>query len=127
MKCRLTSLLGIFVNIGINFFLIPQLHARGAAIASLSTQTIVAISQIYLAFRALHIPLRKKICLSCVFYITLLIPIAYGVSYYWDEKVWVALLIGGVLSFILAFFTQLLPFSFIRELVVDKLKQPKSK
>lgn len=124
---NITSLLGIFVNIGINFFLIPHLHARGAAIASLSTQTIVAISQIYLAFRALHIPLRKKIWLSCVFYITLLIPIAYGVAYYWDEKVWVALLIGGVLSFILAFFTQLLPFSFIRELVVDKLKQPKSK
>jgi O-antigen/teichoic acid export membrane protein len=124
---NITSLLGILVNVGINFFLIPHLHARGAAIASLSTQSVVAISQIYLAFKALHIPVRKKICLSSIFYTTLLIPIAYGVSWYWDEKVWVALLISGVLSFILAFFTQLLPFSFIRELVVDKLKQPKSK
>lgn len=123
---NITSLLGILVNVGINFFLIPQMQARGAAIASLSTQLVVATSQIYLAFRVLNIPFRRKIWGGGLLYVLLLVPMIYGVTYIWGEKVWVALLLGGGLSIILAFFTRLLPFSFLKELVVEKLKQPKS-
>jgi len=39
---------GIVINIGLNFMLIPSMKAEGAAIASIITQFVVAIIQVFL-------------------------------------------------------------------------------
>ena len=45
---NIMALTGILINIGLNILLIPQLKAEGAAIASLSTQVVTALIQVFL-------------------------------------------------------------------------------
>lgn len=73
-KLNLTAIVGIFVNILVNFLLIPRLEAQGAAIASLSTQSVVSLLQFIIAMRELHIPLRTLPWVSCFVFTAILIP-----------------------------------------------------
>ncbi|PJC63181.1 MAG: hypothetical protein CO022_00605, partial [Flavobacteriales bacterium CG_4_9_14_0_2_um_filter_32_27] len=43
------ALIGLVINIGLNGFLIPEYKALGAAYASLITQCIIIIGQLYLS------------------------------------------------------------------------------
>lgn len=71
---NITAIVGICVNILVNVILIPHLQARGAAIASLSTQSVVSLLQFIIALRELHVPFRSLPWLSCLAFIALLIP-----------------------------------------------------
>ncbi len=75
--CRLniTALIGIGVNILVNLLLIPHLQARGAAIASLCTQSVVSLLQFLIAMHEMHLPLRKLPWISCLLFILFLIPL----------------------------------------------------
>lgn len=75
-KLNISALIGIAVNILINIILIPRLQARGAAIASLSTQSVVSLLQFIIAMKVLHVPLRTLPWLSCLLFTALLIPTA---------------------------------------------------
>ena len=55
---NITSLVGIALNIALNLILIPRLHATGAAIASLSTQTLICVIQFFLALRILGVSIK---------------------------------------------------------------------
>jgi len=50
---NIISLVGIFVNVIINILLIPRFQAVGAAIASLTTQSVVALAQIWIVRKEL--------------------------------------------------------------------------
>jgi len=54
-ELNLISLLGMAVNVGLNFILIPKYHAVGSAVASLVTQTLVAGAQMVVVFRIFKI------------------------------------------------------------------------
>lgn len=73
-KLNITALIGISVNVLINIILIPRLQARGAAIASLSTQSVVSLLQFIIAMRELKVPLRTLPWLPCLLFTALLIP-----------------------------------------------------
>ena len=49
-KLNIIALCGVFVNIGLNIILIPRFYELGAAFAGISTQFIVALSQLILVF-----------------------------------------------------------------------------
>lgn len=58
-RLRQLNILATFslaLNVGVNLLLIPRLGAVGSAIASLSTQSFMAIAQLLLAIRMLHLP-----------------------------------------------------------------------
>ncbi len=52
---NLMAAVSVVINITLNIWLIPQMKASGAAIASLTAQSLAALVQVYLAFRILKI------------------------------------------------------------------------
>lgn len=103
-----TAIAGIVVNICVNLVLIPRLHSVGAAIASLSTQSVVAILQTSIALRKLQIPLKKlPLIPALIFSILLIISIIILKNNFNGNVLW-ALLISGCIAIALAFATRLL-------------------
>lgn len=71
---NITAAIGIIVNIIVNFILIPRMHARGAAIASITTQTVVSLLQWIIAMRELKIPFTSIPWLPTILFTAILIP-----------------------------------------------------
>jgi O-antigen/teichoic acid export membrane protein len=115
---NITSVIAIVVNITINFTLIPILEARGAAIASLATQTSIAVMQFIIAFRLLKIPFSTIPYIKCLLYLTLLIVSIYFAKIYLPFGVIINLITCSGIAFIWAFATKLIPLKFIREMLV---------
>jgi len=114
---NITSAIAIVVNIVINLTLIPMMEARGAAIASLSTQTSISIMQFIIAFRILKIPFSTLPYFKCSLYICLLLLSTYIATIYLPFSTIVNLLICGATAIIWAFVTQLIPLKFIKEML----------
>ena len=51
---------GVSINIILNLIFIPESGSEGAALASLITQIITALSQVYLAFKLLNLKINKN-------------------------------------------------------------------
>ena len=107
-KMNITAAIGIGVNVLVNVILIPRLQARGAAIASLSTQSVVSLLQFIIAMRELKIPLRTLPWLSCVLFTVLLIPTAIVSTRILHCHVIYALLICGGIALVFGFATRLM-------------------
>lgn len=112
---NLTAALGIVVNLAVNFILIPRMQARGAAIASLSTQSVMALIQTVIAFRQLQIPMRNFPIFRAVIFTVLLVPGVLLVHRYFTGSALVGLIIGGVYAFVVAFATRLITLRFLRD------------
>jgi O-antigen/teichoic acid export membrane protein len=112
---NLTAALGIVVNLAVNFILIPRMQARGAAIASLSTQSVMALIQTVIAFRQLQIPMRNFPIFRAVIFTVLLVPGVLLVHRSFTGSALAGLIIGGVYAFVVAFATRLIPLRFWRD------------
>jgi O-antigen/teichoic acid export membrane protein len=117
---NIVAIAGIIVNVIINLVLIPELHARGAAIASLSTQSVVSLLQIIIVFKELKIPFSNIPFLKCLLFCILLIPSIYIIAHLQNFNSFIGLLIGGIISLLLAFITRLIPLTFLRDLKLKK-------
>lgn len=73
-KLNITALIGILVNLGVNIILIPKMQARGAAIASVSTQTVVSTLQLIIAMKELKLPTSTIPWGPCLIFTALVIP-----------------------------------------------------
>lgn len=71
--------LGMLMNIGLNFILIPSFEQNGAAITSLITQSVTAILQAVLALKTFGIKFEIKYCLKVLSYVVLVAVCAIGV------------------------------------------------
>lgn len=121
-KLNITALVGILVNVLINIILIPRMQARGAAIASLSTQSVVSLLQFIIALKELRVPLRTLPWLSCLVFTMLLIPTAVISTRILHCHVVYALLIMGGVALMYGFATRLLQLSGIKKDVIFKGK-----
>lgn len=107
-KLNITAAIGIVVNVLVNVILIPRLQARGAAIASLSTQSVVSLLQFIIAMRELKVPLKTLPWLSCLLFTALLIPTAIVSVRILHCHVIYALLIMAGVALIYGFATRLI-------------------
>lgn len=73
---NIMAICGIATNIILNLILIPILHAKGAAIATLATQSVAAILQVIFVLRVF----KFSIHWSSVFRFTLLIVLYLGIA-----------------------------------------------
>ncbi len=110
-----SAVVGIVVNLLVNFLLIPRMQARGAAIASLSTQSVMALIQTVIAFRELRIPIKDIPIVKSLIFIALLISGVTIFAHYFNGNVIMALLICGIYAFVVAFATRLIPLRFWKE------------
>jgi O-antigen/teichoic acid export membrane protein len=115
---NITSAIAIVINVVINFTLIPILESRGAAIASLTTQTSIAIMQFIIAFKLLKIPFSTIPYFKCLIYVCLLIVSTYIATIYLPFGIIYNLLICSGAAILWALVTMLIPLKFIREVLV---------
>jgi O-antigen/teichoic acid export membrane protein len=110
---NITSAVAILISVAINFTLIPILEARGAAIASLVTQSAIAIMQFIIAFRLLKIPFSILPYFRCLIYVCLLIITVYFAKQYLHYGLIINLLLCSFAALGWAFATNLISLKFI--------------
>jgi len=113
---NITSALAIVVSIAINIILIPILEARGAAIASLATQSSIAMMQSIIAFRLLKIPFSTLPYYRCLIFLSLLIVSVFFATKYLPFGAFGSLLTCGGVAIGLSAATNLLPLKFLSEI-----------
>lgn len=90
---NIMALSGMLFNLIFNFILIPKFEARGAAIASLSTQGITALIQIFLAYKLFKFRFNTKLLIRMAVFlpsISLLAWMSKSISSpYSGEYVWI--------------------------------------
>ena len=109
---NLSALVGIVVNLVVNFVMIPRFHACGAAAASLSTQTVMAAIQTVIAFKVTGLSLKEIPLLKSLIFTTILVITTYFFSQHYEGNALVALLVCGVFAILLGFGTRLIPLKF---------------
>ena len=91
---------GVTINIALNLILIPDTGSEGAALASLITQVITAIAQVYLAFKIMKLQIKKTELIALGSFILLSASIFLWepyISFHWIPSLLISL--GALLSF----------------------------
>ena len=112
---NITSLAGIILNFTVNFLLIPKLHAQGAAITSLATQSMITIVQMFLVVRIFKLSPKNLPLLRAFLYLLLLLSVSLLTFKYLQINTWLQLLLLSATSLILAFATGLLSVRFLKD------------
>ncbi len=81
-QLNLMALFGVFMNIILNFILIPKLFAIGAAYSSFITQTIAASIQIYMAYKIFNLKFNFDLALKIILFVFITFTSAYLLKYY---------------------------------------------
>lgn len=91
---------GVLLNLILNFILIPSLKSYGAALASLITQFVTAIIQVFIARNIFKFKFRLKLLLSVMIFTLWIILSAYISHTYIISRpiAFIATLIIGILS-----------------------------
>ena len=114
------AILGVVLNVGLNFLLIPELKAEGAAMATLITQVITALIQLFLAVFVFNLKFDFKLILKFVILILGISMIHLMIKEGLDLRSNLyALLLNLSLSTLLAFSIGLLPLKSLSSIVKD--------
>ena len=93
------------------------MQARGAAIASLSTQSVVSVLQFIIAMKELRVPMKTIPWLSCLIFTVLLIPTSIISTRVLHCHVIWALLITAGAALLIGFASRLLNFKELRKTI----------
>jgi O-antigen/teichoic acid export membrane protein len=63
------AVFGVAINLTLNFILIPKYLALGSAIANLTTQSFIAISQIFISKKTFKFKINYKLVFSIIIYV----------------------------------------------------------
>ncbi|MEL7120552.1 MAG: polysaccharide biosynthesis C-terminal domain-containing protein [Bacteroidota bacterium] len=94
----------VFLNIGLNFILIPKYESIGAALTTLITQCFIGVMEIYLVSKYVGIKISNKIIFKVVVLILSMVSIGAllgQLSIPWMLNFTALILLGMILSFIL--------------------------
>ncbi len=90
-KFLLTAVAGCVVSISLNFLLVPVLSAKGAAVATLATETTVTIISGMMALKLIKLHISLSSILSCCFISLLFFPVAFACRHVFQSALPVAL------------------------------------
>ncbi len=103
-KMNKLFLTGIVVNIGLNLLLIPLMEATGAAVAALTTQSVVLVGMIGLAKKELHLPFEAKQAFRILAFAVLTAAASWQLYHFtginWVLKFGCSILSGLALAFV---------------------------
>jgi O-antigen/teichoic acid export membrane protein len=109
---------GVFINLSLNFYLIPGHKAEGGAITSFITQTSLAIAFIVYASRIIRLPFNFRWVVTHIGYIVLLLAVAWGIITVLPSVHWLLQLgIFGALSVLLMFVFGFVSVGSVRQLM----------
>ncbi|PKP44654.1 MAG: hypothetical protein CVT95_10860, partial [Bacteroidetes bacterium HGW-Bacteroidetes-12] len=98
------ALIGVIINVGLNSFLIPEYKALGAAYASLITQCIIIIGQIYLSKKIFSFTINYFFIFRMIIFLITLFFTLYWIAKLIDEftlQMGISLLCAFILGLIL--------------------------
>jgi O-antigen/teichoic acid export membrane protein len=94
---------GILINFILNIILIPKYFALGSAIASLITQFLMGLCQVYLCYKVFKFKVNKRLLLALFLFITGLFLINYftiNLTKQWMLNFIIMLTFSGLLAFV---------------------------
>ena len=101
-QLNIMASIGMALNILLNLILIPQFEAMGSAIASLSTQTLTAIIQVFIAYKIFKLRINYKLIFLLVIFacgVTLIGVISKDLPYNWMISMAIMVLFSVILAF----------------------------
>ncbi len=115
------ALLGVLLNFILNYYWIPQAGAYGASLASLVTQLITVLGQIYLSYRVLQLNISLKDWKPLfVFVLVMEIGVFAYLQFALDIDWRIGFLIVGVFGIITAFTTKMIDIKEGMKLILSK-------
>ena len=109
------ALVGVIINLGLNFYMIPHWMAKGAAITSVVTQYSVAIGYIIFAGKTVQLPKNVKWVMAHISYLVIIACAGYGATLLPFN--WLTQLGGfGIVCFVLIFVFRFVSIGAIRQL-----------
>jgi len=109
----------MIINISLNFILIPQFHALGSAISSLTTQTLTAIVQILIANKVFSFKPNGKFISMLIVFTASLTGIGMLAKYTFD-KWFLGFILIGVVGIIAAFAIKLIDLKGIYHIIKNR-------
>lgn len=110
---------GMFLNIGLNFILIPYYQALGSAIASLITQLLVVVLQIIIIKKVFNFSTNYKFLGAILLYISLDVIFIYIISLNLSDFL-IQLFLSLIVSIVLGVLTGLIKFKKMYQILVNK-------
>ena len=95
-QLNIISLIGLVVNFGLNFWLIPEQGAYGAAVATLITQLVVILAQIVISKQILGMSYEISFILKQSALIVLVCGLSYWSQTFFSDFRLHALIISGL-------------------------------
>lgn len=101
---NVVALIGLILNVTLNYLLIPSMQATGSAIATLVTQTLVVGSMMLVSVRLFDIQWSWSVFGRVALFLVLLLAAGWGIPLIglsWMVSLILFVLIGGVAAFVL--------------------------
>lgn len=113
--------MGIVVNIALNFLLIPKHHALGAATATLITQSFVAIALIIEAKKSFRY-LKDIRWISWLFFLGISFMVPYTFKFYTDIHWMLEIVLGFAIIWVIAFILGVIKKDALRSLISSRIQ-----
>jgi O-antigen/teichoic acid export membrane protein len=117
-QLNILAILGLFLNFGLNYLLIPYYEAYGSAVASMITQFFVVVLQVFIAKKVFNFPLNLKFVFSILVIVVVLLLATYLIK---DMELTYKAIIIGSIGLLLSFVFQLITLQKIKDLLVKRL------
>jgi O-antigen/teichoic acid export membrane protein len=99
---NLMAMSGILINLVLNFILIPKYYAFGSAVASVVTQFLTCLIQVFISYKVFNFKINKRLLISLLLYIIGLIFANYftmNLTTQWLYNFGIMLIFSGLLAF----------------------------
>ncbi len=99
---NLMAISGILINLVLNFILIPKYYAFGSAVASVVTQFLTCLIQVFISYKVFNFKINKRLLISLLLYIIGLIFANYftmNLTTQWLYNFGIMLIFSGLLAF----------------------------
>jgi O-antigen/teichoic acid export membrane protein len=110
-QLNIMALVGVALNIILNFILIPKFYAIGAAYASFITQTIAALIQIFMAYKLFHFKFNFELISKIVLFVFITFGSTYILKNYTNMFWMINVVIVGCISLLTMVLTGMLNFN----------------
>lgn len=113
---------GVILNIILNFLLIPKYTYTGAAISSMLTQVLMAITQIYLAYKVFMFHIYRKELIKWIFFIVIILLQGYFIKESNILSWQLSFVVNILLSFLWVFVLRIIKFEQIHKFIGQLIK-----
>ncbi len=119
-KLNIIALVGVIVNLSLNFWLVPRFGAKGGAVTSFTTQTLLAGIFMVYAWHSIKLPFNPKWIFAHIGFIGLCIGLGFGITKFVAANWVLQLALFGTICLLLMFVLRFVTFGSLKQLANRK-------